>query len=108
MVRAIRIMLKSQRGHVLALRIELESLPLSHIVFRPFQGDAGKVCQHLVCLDSGKMFFNELIALRFFPFADVGRFLYVLPVDSVEPNVVCVVVYVYAVVLGFPHLALCP
>ncbi len=58
MVRAIGVMLKGQRDHVLALSIELESLPLSNIVFRPFQGDAGKVCQHLVGLDAREVLFD--------------------------------------------------
>jgi hypothetical protein len=51
-------MLKGERGHVLALSVELESLPLSNIVFRPFKGDAGKICQHFICLDAREMLFN--------------------------------------------------
>ncbi len=52
------------------------------------------------------MLFDELVAFRFFPFADIGRFLYVLPVDSLElePNVLSVVVDVNAVVFRLPHV----
>ena len=99
MVRAIGVVLESERGHVFTLCVEFEGLPLPYVIFRPFKGDAGKVCQHLVCLDAREMFFNELVTFRLFPLADVGRFLYVLPVDSFKPNVLCIVVYVYAVVL---------
>ena len=49
------------------------------------------------------MLLDEFVAFAFFPFPNVGRLLDMLPVDSVEPNVASVVVYVDAVIFRFPH-----
>jgi hypothetical protein len=50
------------------------------------------------------MLLDELVTFRLFPLADVGRFLYMLPVDPFEPNVLGVVVDVDAVVFRLPHV----
>ncbi len=86
------------------LRIQLERLPLPHIGFGPFEGNAGEVCQHFVCLHPWEVLLYELVALGFLPLANVCRLLDVLSVDSVEPNVVGIVVYINAVVFRFLHV----
>ncbi len=98
MVRAIGIVLEGKGGHILTLCVEFECLPLPYIIFRPFKGDAGKVGQHLARFDAREVLLDELVAFRLFPLADVSGFLDMLSVDSVEPNVVSVVVDVYAVI----------
>jgi hypothetical protein len=50
------------------------------------------------------MLLYEFVAFAFFPFPNVRRLLDVLPIDSVEPNVASVVVYVDAVVFRFSHI----
>ncbi len=95
---------KARGGNVLAFCVQLERLPLSDIIFRPFKGDAGNVRQHLVRFDARKVLLDELVTLGFFPLANVRRFLDVLAVDATEPKLVSVIVYVYAVIFAFPHV----
>jgi hypothetical protein len=49
------------------------------------------------------MLLYEFVAFAFFPFPNVRRLLDLMPVNSVEPNVAGVVVYVNTVVFRLPH-----